>query len=236
MCRSAYQLYKNLLLAPIHFVPCCLLYILSVAGRYGKTKLAVIFLLLVGVFQLMLLNILRPGLLGFLFPGWMESLAPPVLRTTLADWAIYFPMGLVFGLNAAKVLPWSRRLGWLFGGLTVVVFGVGLLDALQIIDAPLARYLCPLPFILMLPGIKRESIPLARTLERVGRRTYGIYLTHQIVIYLVAEILLGLLPALAGLPILLSLLLFIVALEVPLLVMEAIARGPAKQAYRYVFG
>ena len=230
---------KNLIVgSPFHFVPLLVFwYLLSpLLVRYGKTRYAVVFLCLVALFQLMLLNILRPGILGFHFPGWMDSLAPPVLRTTLAEWAIYFPMGLVFGLNAAKVLPWSRRLAWLFGGLTVVVFLVGLLAALQIIHAPLARYLCPLPFILMLPGIKRESIPLARKLERVGRRTYGIYLTHQIVIYVVAEILLGLLPALAGLPMLLSLLLFIAALEVPLLVMEAIARGPAKQAYRYVFG
>ncbi|OGO25495.1 MAG: hypothetical protein A2W33_05670, partial [Chloroflexi bacterium RBG_16_52_11] len=199
---------KNLIVGyPFHFVPLLVFwYIVSpLLVRYGKTKYSVIFLCLVALLQLMLLNILRPGLLGFQFPGWMDSLAPSVLRTTLADWAIYFPMGLVFGLNAAKVLPWSRKLAWLFGGLTVVLLGVGLLAALKIIHAPLARYLCPVPFILMLPGIKRDSIPLARLLERVGRRTYGIYLTHLIMIYLVAEILLGLLPALARLPILLSL-------------------------------
>ena len=236
---SSWGYIKSLLVgSPFHFVPLLIFwYILSpLLVRYGRTIYAFILLGVVAVFQLALLNILRPGLLGFHFPGWMDSLAPPVLRTTLASWAIYFPLGVVVGLNGARYLPWSRKLAWVFGMLTVILFISGLLDALKLIHVPLTRFLCPVPLILMLPGIKRDSIPFARTLERVGRRTYGIYLTHQIVIYIVAEILLVLLPVVAGYPIILSLLLLIVALEVPLLLMEAAGRGPTKRIYRYVFG
>ena len=236
---SVWGYIKSLLVgSPFHFIPLLIFwYVLSpLLVRYARKKSAFIFLGVIAVYQFFLIYLLRPGTLGIHFPDWMNSLAPPVLRTTLADWAIYFPLGVVLGLNGSKYLPWSRKLAWLLGTLTVILFLIGLMDAFQTIHFPLIRYLCPVPLILMLPGIKRDSIPLARSLERVGRRTYGIYLTHLTVIYLVVELLLDLLPALAGYPMLLSLLLFMAGLEAPLLLMEAASRGPTKRFYRYVFG
>lgn len=124
----------------------------------------------------------------------------------------------------------------MFAGLTLLLFVLGLLNAFAIFSFPLARFLCPLPLVLLLPGIKRDSIPLVRPLERVGRRSYGIYLTHLIILNLVLFALNPLIPGIFTLPILVSLLFFLIGVGVPLLIMESVAKGPAKQFYRSIFG
>jgi peptidoglycan/LPS O-acetylase OafA/YrhL len=230
---------KNLLVGyPFHFVPLLVFYyiISPLLVRIGRFEAGILLLILIGLYQLVLINLLNPGYLGFELPEMARFLAVPVLRTTLADWAIYFPLGLVLGMRARQWIPRSQRLMWMFAGLTLLLFVLGLLNAFAIFSFPLARFLCPLPLVLLLPGIKRDSIPLVRPLERVGRRSYGIYLTHLIILNLVLFALNPLIPGIFTLPILVSLLFFLIGVGVPLLIMESVAKGPAKQFYRSIFG
>jgi len=204
--------------------------------RIGKTRAGILLLVLIGLYQLILINLLNPGYLGFILPEEARFLAVPVLRSTLADWAIYFPLGLVLSLRARKWIPWSQKYLWVFAGLTFLLFVLGLLNAFSILSFPLARFLCPIPLVLLLPGIRRDNIPLVHPLERVGRRSYGIYLTHLIILNLVLFVLSTLLPWLFELPILVSVLFFLIGAGVPLLIVENVAKGPAKQVYRTIFG
>ncbi len=230
---------KNLLVGfPFHFVPLLVFYYIvsPLLVRVGRTKIGILLLVLIGVYQLILINLLNPGYLGFELPGGARYLAVPVLRSTLADWAIYFPLGVVLGLRARSYIRWAEKLMWVLVGLTLLLFVLGLLNAFSVINFPLARLLCPIPLVFLLPGIKRDRIPFVRPLERVGRRSYGIYLTHLIILNLALFLLVSLFPSVLTWPILVSGLFFLIGVGIPLLVMESVAKGPAKPAYRYIFG
>ena len=68
---------------------------------------------------------------------------------------------------------------------TILLFGAGLLDVAGWLEVPWARYLCPVPLMFILPTIERKAIPAVGQLETVGKRSYGLYLTHLIVMNLV---------------------------------------------------
>jgi peptidoglycan/LPS O-acetylase OafA/YrhL len=230
---------KNLLVGyPYHFVPLLVFfYIISpLLVRIGKIWVGLLFLALIGIYQLALINLLYPGYLGFSFPEFARILAVPVLRSTLALWAIYFPLGLMYGLRARILILWAHKLKWVFAGLTILLFGLALLDAFSVINAPLALILCPLPFVLLLPGIKRDAIPLLRLFERVGRRSYGIYLTHLIIINLFLFGLASLTTWFFQFVILMAVFFFASGFGIPLFLMESVAKGRAKKVYRYIFG
>ena len=229
---------KQLLVGyPYHFVPLLVFYyILSpILLRIGRSY-GVILLIGIALYQLALINILYPGTLGLTFPTWFHYLSPPIIRTTLAEWAIFFPLGLVYGLHQKKVVPWSKKFSLWITIVTVVFFVLGLLDTLKVITFPMARHLAPVTFMFLIPAIKRDSIPLARQLERVGRRTYGIYLTNLIILNLVLIGIRFYIPYLFNVYILLFPFLFVLTLFIPLLIMNAFTKGHFKPAYRYVFG
>jgi peptidoglycan/LPS O-acetylase OafA/YrhL len=230
---------KNLLVGyPYHFVPLLVFYyiISPLLVRFGKSKMSFLMLGLIGLYQLALINLLHPGILGFIFPKSASFLAVKVLRTTLAEWAIYFPLGLVYGLQARKWMPFLQKSKWVFTGLTLLLFGIGLLDAFSIIRFPLAFTLCPFTLVMLLPIIKRDSIPWVRSFERVGKRTYGIYLTHLPFLNLLLFALASWLPGLFPYAVLTTILFFIIGFGIPLFMMESVAKSPAKKVYRYIFG
>lgn len=236
---SVFGYVKNLAVGyPFHFVPLLItFYVLSpllilVARRYGW-----LLLVATGFFQLFLLNLRDPGMFGFAFPASLRILFPPVLGNPLADWAIYFPMGLVFGLYATQWKPWLLRTRWAFVAAAALLFGAGLLDAAGLAAIPWARYLCPVPLMFVLPVVARKSIPAVARLETVGKRSYGLYLTHLIVMNLVLIVLelTGGQPA--GMLMAIFPLLFFAGLLVPMLLMGNMQRrSSARKVYRYVFG
>jgi hypothetical protein len=176
---------KNLLVGyPFHFVPLLVIYYLlsPILVRFGKSH-GLLLILIIGIYQLFLLNVIRPGILGFQFPEWTFYISPPVLRGTLAEWAIFFPLGLIYGLNAKNLLPRLVKIRWIFVAITFIFFILALLDLIfKIINFPISAYISVTSFILFIPTISSRSY--IRSLE-IGRRTYGIYLTHLIIIDLI---------------------------------------------------
>lgn len=231
---------KNLLVGfPYHFVPLLLFFyviapLLVIAGkRFGW-----LVLLVIGLYQLFLLYAVQPETFGLSDPpGWTWWLTPPILRTTMADWAIYFPMGLIFSMHNAAMKPYLLRFKWVLLVVTITLFVVGIANAFGLLFAPWARFLAPVPLMCLLPIINRNSIPQLARFEQVGRRSYGIYLVHFIVLDLVLYSISQLVPGLFNWPIIIYPLLFVVALIVPLWVMEFVAKRPStRKVYRYVFG
>lgn len=232
---------KNLLVGrPYHFVPLLIFYylvapILVIAGkRFGW-----LLLLLVGLYQLFLIVWLHPGVLGtaVTLPDAARFLVPPVLATTMADWAIFFPMGLIFSMHNATLKPRLQRLKWGIAAATAVLFLIGILNAFGILNAPWARFVAPVLFMGLLPVIDRKSIPQVRRAEQVGRRSYGIYLAHFIVLDLTLYLIKQVVPGLIGWPILIYPLIFVAALLLPQLLMDRMSKRPStRKVYRYVFG
>lgn len=230
---------KNLAVGyPFHFVPLLItFYVLSpllipLARRFSWQVLVA-----TGLYQLFLLALRDPALFGIDFPARMNVLFPLVLGNPLADWAIYFPLGLVFGLHAAQWKPQLLKYRWALVTATVLLFSAGLLDAAGVLAAPWARYLCPVPLMFVLPVIDRKAIPAVGRLETVGKRSYGLYLTHLIMMNLV----LMALELIGGQTVILYLLifplLFSAGLLIPMVLMGSFQqRRATRKAYRYVFG
>lgn len=222
---------------PFHFVPILLFYyacspiLVRLTSRFGYALLAV-----TGLCQVLLLALVFPWVFGFSRPDWMEVLVPPVLGRPMAQWGIYFPLGLVYSLKSSEVSPWLRRYRTAFAVGTGGFFVLMTLHSLGFASLPLAYYLTPLMFLLLAPTIERESLPWVRRLEKVARRSYGLYLTNLIVLDLAVYGVQALLPVLLTYQLLFCLMLFIVATGIPLGVMDVVLRSPARVVYHYVFG
>ncbi len=222
---------------PFHFIPILLFYyvwspvLVRLAHRFG-------YILLAGIafYQAFLIALVFPSRFGLTVPGWMDVFVPPVLGQTMAQWAIYFPLGLVYGLKGTEMSPWLEKSRIVLIVATGVFFVLYILDGTSDLRFSVARFVCPLTFVLLAPTIKRDSIPMARQLEHVAGRSYGLYLTNLIVLDLSVFLVQLLLPGLLAHQLAFCIVLFVVALGVPLGVMDGVARSPTRMMYRYVFG
>jgi peptidoglycan/LPS O-acetylase OafA/YrhL len=229
---------KNLLVGyPFNYVPLLVLYYLlaPLLVRLGKRH-SVAMLVVVGAYQLILINLLNPNAFGFKFPDWMQILVPRVVSTTLADWAIYFPLGVAYSLHSKKILPVLHQLRWGLVALTLVLLPLHVLNEAGIIVFPLAAEIGPLPAICLIPLIKRDRIPLMQQFEWIGRMSYGLYLTNLIVADVTIWVIEGIVPGLLAYQVLLEPLIFAAALGIPLFIMWGLSRLPVRGAYHYVFG
>lgn len=230
---------KNLLVGyPFHFVPLLAFFylispILIRASRYIGGWAIVI---LIGVFQLFLLNIAYPGVLGFEFPVWANQLAPPVISNSFAEWGVFFPLGLIYVKTSARVLPLLQKTLWLLILITVGLYLIAVLDILSIVDFPLARYICPITLMLISPTLKRNNIPMVRSLEKVGKKAYGLYLMNLLVLDIILISIQTFIPGIFQFNLLLLPILFLMTLEIPMLLMEKFERFSKPILYRYVFG
>ena len=229
---------KNLVAGyPFHFIPILIFYYVSspilvrLADRFGYVLVAV-----VGLYQLFLIGLVFPGILRLNFPNWMQILVPPALGHTMALWGIYFPLGLVYSLKAKKVLPWLYRFRFVLLITTGACFVLHILHKVSVLHFPLAGFVCPLTFLLLAPMIERNSIPMVQQFEKVARKVYGLYLTHLIVLDLAVLCVQVFVPWLFTYQVLLQFFLFVVALGVPLVVMNSMVQLPTRVMYRYVFG
>lgn len=84
--------------------------------------------------------------------------------------------------------------------------------------------------------ISLETIPNSKTLSYINGKSYGIFLTHVIFIATITSIIYNFLPGFLAYAVILTIFLFILGLGLPLLLMEVIARSPARGSYRYLFG
>lgn len=230
---------KNLITGyPFHFVPLLMFFYVSapllvpLARRYG------LWLILgVGLLQLILLAIREPGIFYFSMPAFMARLMPPVIGNSLANWALYFPLGMVMSLHAKELKPYLLRFRWVAISLAIIIFLVGLLDAFGIITAAWARFICPVPLVLALPVINRNDIPALSLLETIGKRSYGVYLIHLIVIDLLLILIQHTIPDFLNYQLILFPILFLAGLYFPLLLMNSTSQHkPIRKVYRYVFG
>lgn len=222
---------------PFDFVPLLVFwYVMSpflarLSNRYGWLLIGVM-----AIYQLVLLNFAVPGILGFHWPDSMHFLVPKAIGHTMAFWGVYFPLGLVCGLKARSLNALLCKYRWPLRAATAGLFVISLLNEFSIVQMPLTAHLAAFTFALCLPIIKRESIPLYRPLEEIGKRSYGLYLTNLIVLTLCLLAVNRLIPALLNYQLLLGPLLFVAALLTPIAIMRLIERLPTHTVYRYVFG
>jgi peptidoglycan/LPS O-acetylase OafA/YrhL len=231
---------KSLLVGyPFHFVPLYVFFTLLspllvwLLRRHGWKVLAA-----VGLYQVALLLLLEPDVLGREVPGWAWLIAPPVLSRTMADWAIFFPLGMYYGLHVRTLSPRLYTLRWGLAAATLLLFVLYVLHGAGLLRAPLVGALSATVFMGIAAGLKRDSLRFAWHLEQVGKRAYPLYLTNLVTANAVLLLIRALAPDLLGLRIVLPVVLFVVALGLPMAVMAGLDHWPRRsQALtRYVFG
>lgn len=236
---SIFGYIKNLLIGfPYHFIPLILFYFLiSPLVLLLSRKIGWGFLLaLIASYQLFLIVALDGFKFGVILPDWTNWLVVPVLARTFADWGIYFPLGLFLTLNNSMVMPRLEKFKPVFILTSLAFFLLALLHSLQIFRFPVANHLYPLAFVFFLPVMKRNWIPGIRTFESVGKRAFGLYLMHLLVINFALLLAYDLFPPILQYQILLQPVLFLLAVGIPLFIMNLAARYLKGGAYRYIFG
>lgn len=238
---SAAGYVKNLLVGyPYHFVPLLVFWYLATPAlvRVGRTH-GTLLIVTIAAWQAWLMVLHYPEMFGVQgrLPAWTRSTTPPVIFTSMADWGVYFPLGLVMSLHTAALKPRLERWRWAMVAATALLFGLGLANAFRLVNAPWARLVAPVPLMFVLPVIDRAWIPRFASFEWLGRRSYGIYLSHFVVINLMAIALGPWVPLPAAGALVVYPLFLVAALGFPILLMEAMGRsGAGRRAYRFVFG
>ena len=236
---TIFGIIKNLFVGyPFHFVPLIVFFILisplmlKVAQRIGWAWV----LGLIALYQLFLIFTLDSRLYGLYMPEWTNYLVVPVLSRTLADWGIYFPLGLCLTLNTKVTSPILEKTRWIFAILFVFFFALAAAHVLRVVRLPFTRHLYPLMFVLLTPALKREWIPARKFFESIGKYAYGIYLIHLVFILAFLLLLRSIFPWLLGQPYLLDLLIFCGALFIPLYLIKWLTRSRFAKASPYLVG
>ena len=235
---SVTQYLKDLVVGyPYNFVPILMVfYLLAPILVWAAKKFPVLLILFFGVLQLLEANLTHPGLLQFVMPAWTHALEIPVLRNPLADWGIYFPLGVVVAVYRKSMAPWLDRLKLAILVGTIVLFITALLSDLGILKFPLADTLCPMVGMLLIPLVRRESIPFVQHLEFLGKRAYGLYLTNLVILNVLIFVLQNSFQQMLGIYPLVVPFLFAATLALQLVIMQQVERFPKANVYRYVFG
>jgi peptidoglycan/LPS O-acetylase OafA/YrhL len=235
---TAWEYVKSLLVGyPYHFIPLiAFYYLISPFVVRLSRHYAWIVLLVIGLYQMFSLSVVYPSNLGINYPGWVRYLTLPVLRETMATWGIYFPMGVVFSLHSKEIFPFLQKYWMGFIALALAFLSFAILNETSMLVLPIAGYIAPFFFIFVVPVIQRQSIPWLRQFERIGKKAYGLYLTHLLMVNLVLAGIQFIAPWAISILLMTIPLSFLVALSIPLWVMDSIERLPRLNIYRYVFG
>jgi hypothetical protein len=121
-------------------------------------------------------------------------------------------------------------------GLTLLLYAIALLDVLELIRMPLARYFAPVTFILLTTIFIRNAIPYVKQLEVLGKKAYGLYLMNLILLDLLLFLIDSLIPGLLAFYLLLIPLMFILALVIPLWIINSFEKLGRPVFQRYIFG
>jgi peptidoglycan/LPS O-acetylase OafA/YrhL len=229
---------KNLIVGyPYNFVPLLFVFyalapLFVILARRSPWLLITVTL----IYELYLLNVVFPGAVGFVLPDWALFMSPPVIRLPFATWGVFFPMGIVFTLYSKSLIPHIRHFIWALLPAAVVSFAALFLNEAGLIHFPLSKVLFPLAAVPLLTLLKREAIPQAQRLERIGKRAYAIYLMNLLIINVLLLAVHAALPVLFAYPIILSLIIFVLTISTFFLLFEFALRHTVIRVYQVVFG
>lgn len=162
-------------------------------------------------------------------------------------WAFFFIFGVIVGFRLEQMDGWLARYKW---GLLAAAALLGVLSILesQLIykataywdwaHAPLklSSISYAVAFILAFLAWNARPSTLSHIVERVGGKSYGIYLVHYKGLELAARLIYHVAPGILAQQLVLAFLLFVLMLGGAWLLMDIVARSPARRMYRYLFG
>jgi fucose 4-O-acetylase-like acetyltransferase len=159
---------------------------------------------------------------------------------------LWFTLGIIIGFHLDQFKSTLHRFRWVILITAILAIPLGVLEweiyfrlsgqewlahRETILDSVygLAVILCFLAF-------AEAKLPLIKTFENLGSRSYGIYLTHAIFIQYTAKGIYHLAPQLLGYQLILLLIFLIVGFAGPLCLMALFERTRLRRFYKHVFG
>ena len=165
---------------------------------------------------------------------------------------IYFIIGIVAGFHFSALKQWLARVKWVILAIWVVSIIFIFVEAELIFrlgggtyylghtrggyfTIPTTMYV--ITFIFTFLAFEKVSVPYSKTVLKLGRRSYGIFLMHLLFIgFVTPKIVYHLLPWALGHQVLYQPILIISAVGFSYLFMSFVAKSRFKGAYRYLFG
>jgi len=214
--------------------------VVPVAKTRGRWLLFASALLQLGTISLQYLSLL--GKVQAPILGTMRVLTSSRL---FVNWAFFFALGVVSGFHRQQLKRWLTRYKWCLL-VAVVVLGSMMVVESEIVyrltgkdwrgGALISGNLYAVAFLLCFVAFHRVSIRFSGILYQLSRRSYGIYLLHHKVIEFVARAIRQIVPWMLAYQALYQPVLVVFGVGAPLLFMAAVAKGPARRAFRYLFG
>ena len=93
-----------------------------------------------------------------------------------------------------------------------------------------------LAVILAFLAFDKVTLPFSKQLEELGSKSFGIYLVHSPVMEVVARGIYHVVPWILAYQILFLPIMFVTGLGIPLLLMRAVNKSPARRYYKVLFG
>lgn len=205
---------------------------------------------LLGVFaQASAIMVTYLGIAGFAVPKGVAALFTTVY---FPRDIVYFIVGIVVGFHFTSFRRWLARVKWalLVTWLVSIVFV--LLEAELIFrlgggtyylghirggyfTVPMTVYV--ISFIFTFLAFEHVALPWANVALQLGRRSYGIFLMHVLLVsYIMPKVVYHLLPWALGRQIVYQPILIISGVGAPYLFMSLVAKSRFRRAYRYLFG
>ena len=158
----------------------------------------------------------------------------------------WFVLGIVIGFNLNQFKARFSHYRWLFLSIAMLflvssmvewelllrVSGQAWVDHRETFTDLIYAGMLLLSFLLF----DKVELPLGRQISDLGAKSYGIYLTHALVIEYTARVIYKVYPPLLGNQFLFQPLLILVGLGIPLLMMAVVKKTPLRSIYTYVFG
>jgi hypothetical protein len=228
---------KNILIGyPFNFVPIFIFFCLIspfLKKAVGPYIIAILGLFLVyQIFLIMLSDHDFPRTL----PESYNVFAVPVLREPLRLWALFFPLGFYIKSLLSLSEPKKKVLKTILMVITIAIIIINMVAILAVVNLPWMKYLFPIPFVLLSIFWPRDKIPFLKFFERLGRRSYGLYLINLIALDLLVLLFI---PVLKMVPILMPIyfiLLFAIVAGIPVYLMEWSEKKVNNRIYHLLFG
>jgi peptidoglycan/LPS O-acetylase OafA/YrhL len=230
----------------LYFVPLLIqFYLLAPFLVFFAKKNWKLFLGVVSLIQLAVLLLPYPLFLNLDVPNAarLSALVPKWLFLSRILW---FSAGIVFGFQLEAFRSAFQRIRWAALVIALIAIPLGMLEwelYFRLSGQPWLAYretlldtFFSMAVIICILGFLQVQLPIARGMERLGKDSYGIYLTHYLFIEYTAKVIYRIYPQLLGYQIVLQPILILVGLGFPVAMMYFMDHSPVRRLYAYVFG
>jgi peptidoglycan/LPS O-acetylase OafA/YrhL len=159
---------------------------------------------------------------------------------------VYFSLGIIAGFHQQSIRLFLARFKLVLLVAVIIMAFMSVVESLILSDYTSGRgwsgpqtitsHGYAIFFILCFLAFERLRFPFPKFFEWLGRNSLGIYLMHVIVLEFVSRSIAHLSPCLLGCAWLFQFSLVVLAIALPLALMQAVKISPVRCSYRYLFG